>query len=293
MNPKGEKPSISPTASTSTTHQQAAFLPEIFSLQHLLQDLPTERDWVVPGLLPTGVSLLAGPPHIDKALLANQLGLSVATGTPFLGHFPVQQGHVLYLALGEGLLNVRSRVARLLRDQERPDTFDLAMQWSPLRQHGLADLEDTVAQLTNPRLIVIDPLESILPLPSHQQQHYRVRQTNTPLHDLQFFIPLRELAAHYKLAILLLHHLPDDWPTNRRDPLAGMSPNGLTAATACNLLLTPAHENGTCTLHIAGTDVEECRLTLAFDGHTGQWSYRLHHSRDEKNYEQGRREDGS
>jgi hypothetical protein len=223
--------------------------------------------------LPTGVSLLAGPPQVDKALLANQLGLSVACGTPFLNHFPTRQGHVLYLALSESLLNVRSRAERLLHEQEQPATFDLAMQWSPFRQNGLADLEDTVALLTNPRLIVVDPLEFVLPLQANQPQGYRVRQTNVPLQDLHFFIPLRELAARYNLAILLLHHLPDDWPTNRRDPLAGMSANGLTAASSCNLVLTPAREAGSSTLHIAGTDMEERRLDLTYDARLGQWKY--------------------
>lgn len=274
MNPKGDKSPTSLVASTSATSQHAAFMPEIFSLQRLLQQPPAERDWIIPGLLPTGVSLLAGPPQIDKALLANQLGLSVASGEPFLERFPVQSGHVLYLALGEGLLNVRSRAARLLRERERPATFDMAMQWSPLRQNGLADLEDTMALLTNPRLVVIDPLEFVLPLSTNPSPGYRVRQAHVPLHDLHFFIPLRELAARYKLAIVLLHHLPDDWPTNRRDPLAGMSPNGLTAASACNLVLTPAREIGTCMLHIAGIDVEERRLTLEFDAQLGQWRYR-------------------
>lgn len=273
MNPKGDKLSTSLPASTFATSQYAAFRPELFSLQRLLQQPPVEREWIIPGLLPTGVSLLAGPPHIDKALLANQLGLSVASGTPFLEHFPVQQGHVLYLALGEGLLNVRSRAARLLREQEQPTAFDMAMQWSPLRQNGLADLEDTIALLTNPRLIVIDPLECVLSLPSNLSQAYRVRQASVPLQDLHFFIPLRELAARYHLAILLIHHLPDNWPTNRHDPLAGMTPNGLTSASACNLVFTPALEAGCCTLHIAGLDVEERRLTLAFDTQRGQWSY--------------------
>ena len=274
MNHKGDKPHSSSTASTSSPSQHAVLLPEIFSLQSLLQQQLAESDWVIPGLLPTGVSLLASPPQVDKALLANQLGLSVASGMSFLGHFPACQGHVLYLALGEGLLNVRSRAARLLGEQEQPATFDLAMQWSPFRQNGLADLEDTIATLTNPRLIVIDPLEFVLPLQSSAPQNYRVRQAQVPLQDLHFFIPLRELATRYHLAILLLHNLPDDWPTNRRDPLAGMSANGLTAASACNLVLTPAREAGSSILHIAGSEVEERRLSLAFDTRLGQWKYK-------------------
>ena len=273
MSPKGDKPHSPLPTSTHATSQSTGSVPEIYNLRHLLQQPPVERDWIVPGLLPVGVSLLASPPSLDKALLANQLGLSVASGLPFLGHFPVRQGHVLYLALSDGLLSVRSRVARLLGEHEQPVAFDLAMQWSPFRQHGLADLEDTVALLPNPRLIVIDPLEFVLPLTGSVPQNYRVRQTSFVLQDLHFFIPLRELAARYQLAILLLHHLPEDWPANRRDPLAGMTSNGLTTASACNLVLTPAREIGSSTLHVAGAEVGECRLALTFDARLGQWRY--------------------
>jgi hypothetical protein len=65
--------------------------------------------------------------------------------------------------------------------------------------------------------------------------------------------------------MLLLHHLPDDWPANRRDPLAGLSPTGLTTATACNLLLMPGREPTSTLLQIAGPSVAERRLRLVLD----------------------------
>jgi len=248
-------------------------LPHVVSLPALLDQPVAEPDWLIPGLLPTGVSLLAGPARVDKPLLANQLGLSVATGAPFLGRLPARQGRVLYLALAESALHVRGRVVNLLHDQRYPDTFHLAFQWSPFRQGGLADLEDTIAALEEPRLIIVDPLEFVLPLRSdaNQASGYRVRQSNVVETTLNFFLPLRELAARYDLAILLLHHLPDDWSSNRRDPLAGLSPTGLTPASTCNLLLTPAHDPWSCNLHLAGPNVAECRLSLAFDRVSQQW----------------------
>lgn len=274
MAPKDDKHDAASPQSASTSAVSHSSTPEIFSLRSLLQQQPAEPDWVIPDLLPVGVSLLAGPPQVDKALLANQLGLSVANGTPFLEHFPARQGHVLYLALSEGMMSVRSRTTRLLREQEYPEAFDLALHWSPFRQHGLADLEDTLARLVNPLLVIVDPLEYVLPLHTGQPaQNYRVRHMNAPLQDLHFLIPLRELATYYHLSILLLHHLPDDWPANRRDPLAGMSPNGLTAASACNLVLMPAREPEICTLHIAGFNMEELRLSLTLDTRLGQWRH--------------------
>jgi len=247
-------------------------LPHVISLPLLLQQPLAEPSWIVPGLLPVGVSLLAGSVRVDKALLANQLGLSVATGVPFLRRFPVRQGRVLYLALAESHVHVRGRAVSLLNDQHSPDAFHVAFQWSPFRQGGLADLEDTIARLEEPRLIIVDPLEFVQPLRSDTGNYgHRGRQGAATEAALTFFVPLRELAARYDLAILLLHHLSDDWPNNRRDALAGLSPTGLTAASACNLLLTARNDTHSCELHLAGVHVAERRLRLVYDSARGEW----------------------
>ena len=247
-------------------------LPHVISLPLLLQQPLVEPNWIVPNLLPVGVSLLAGPASVDKALPANQLGLSVATGAPFLHRFPVRQGRVLYLALAESRVHMRGRAMSLLNDQRSPDTFHVAFQWSPFRQGGLADLEDTIAGLDDLRLIIVDPLEFVQPLRSDTTSHgYRVRQAGAIDSTLTFFVPLRELATRNDLAILLLHHLSDDWPNSRRDPLTGLSPTGLTAASACNLLLNLRPDIHFYELHLAGVHVAERRLNLVYDSIHGEW----------------------
>lgn len=263
-----------PLAVSSQIDPVSSDMPCIISLPVLLDQPIAEPEWIVPGLLPTGVSLLAGPARVDKPLLANQLGLSVATGQPFLQHDAVRRGRVLYLALAESSVHVRGRAVSLLSERSYPDNFHLAFRWSPFRQGGLADLEDTIANLDEPRLIIVDPLEFVQPLRSETGGGYGFRQRQSSAAAdaaLTFFLPLRELAARYDLAILLLHHLPEDWPANRRDPLAGLSPTGLTAASACNLLLTPGSSSRTCELHIAGVNVAERRLRLEYDRRGGQW----------------------
>ena len=251
-------------------------LPLVISLPLLLHQPLAEPNWIVPGLLPVGVSLLAGPAQVDKPLLANQLGLSVATGTPFLHRFPVRQGRVLYLALAESRVHVRGRAINLLNNQHSPEAFHVAFQWSPFRQGGLADLEDTLAQLEGPRLVIVDPLEFVQPLRGDNAGYgYRARQFTTPEAALSFFVPLHELATRYDLAMLLLHHLSDDWPNSRRDPLAGLSPTGLTAVSACNLLLTTRADIHACELHYAGVHVAEHRLRLTYDNARGEWREEL------------------
>lgn len=263
--------SLSTPVSSSLPLDAACVPPALVSLPLLLRQPLAEPDWIVPGLLPVGVSLLAGPATVDKALLANQLGLSIACGLPFLRRYPVRQGRVLYLALAESSLQVRGRAASLLRQQSSPETFHLAFQWSPFRQGGLADLEDTMAGLEDLRLVIVDPLEFVQPLRHDGGTGSRTRQGNFSEAALTFFVPLRELATRYNLALLLLHHLSDDRAHHQRDPLAGLSPTGLTAASACNLLMSPRADPHTCELHLAGVHVAERRLSLVYDSARGEW----------------------
>jgi hypothetical protein len=195
-------------------------------------------------------------------LLAYQLGLSVASGQPFLGHFPVCQGRVLYLALAENFQQIRGRTLRLLSGLDYPSDFLFAFKWSPLRTSGLADLEDTLATLTKTRLLIIDPLELLLPTQS--VPGFKARFPVMPVREPGFFLPLRELAERYRLAILLLHHVSEDWP-DRNDLLAGPSLNGFTNASVCNLLLSAPRHSVDALLHIAGPQVQERRMALLFN----------------------------
>lgn len=263
------------TSLSKFPHQQdvSADLPPLVAMHTLLEQPVAEPEWIVPGLLPTGVSLLAGPARVDKSLLANQLGLDLAAGLSFLGHFALNRGRVLYLALAESAIQVSSRARTLLSGESYPDNFHFAFQWLPFRQGGLADLEDTIASLDGLRLVIVDPVEFVQPLrvDAGFGGAYRAREPRAPESAQAFFLPLSQLARRYGLAILLLHHLPDDWPANRRDPLAGLSPTGLTPASVCNLLLTPTADPCSCALHFAGPGVPERRLRLAFDSARNRW----------------------
>ena len=265
---------IAPAVGTPLDHKDGlAHPPMMVTMQTLLDQPLAQPDWIVHDLLPVGVSLLAGPTRVDKPLLANQLGLDVAVGRPFLGHFPLSRGRVLYLALAESALQVRRRARTLLDEEDCPENFYLAFQWLPLRQGGLADLEDTIGSLEGLRLVIVDPVEFVQPLRADPALSggYRPREQRMTEVATGFFLPLNQLALRYKLAILLLHHLPEDWPVNRRDPLAGLSPTGLTPASACNLLLTPGANPCACALHFAGPGVLEQCLPLTFDYAQGCW----------------------
>lgn len=80
-----------------------------------LLDGPTEIDWIMPEIIPPGSSgLLAGDSGIGKSWLFMELALSIAMGTPFLGHFKVKQGTVLIVDEENSELLLRNRLNKMI-----------------------------------------------------------------------------------------------------------------------------------------------------------------------------------
>lgn len=82
-----------------------------------LLELPSPC-WLIRHILPeTGLSLLFGPPGEGKSFVALDWALSISTGIPWLGEYPVKQGHVVYIA-AEGGQGIKKRVAAWMTHKE-------------------------------------------------------------------------------------------------------------------------------------------------------------------------------
>ncbi len=79
--------------------RMTSLVPSFQYLDELAEQTFPETLWVVPDLLPEGLTLLAAKPKLGKSWLALGLALAVASGGVALGKVPVNQGAVLYLAL--------------------------------------------------------------------------------------------------------------------------------------------------------------------------------------------------
>jgi RecA-family ATPase len=82
-------------------------------LQH--KEIPPLR-WIVPGMIPEGLMVLAGKSGLGKSYFALQLGAAVASGGPALGGIPVEQGEVLYCALEDGPRRMQFRLQQSTQD---------------------------------------------------------------------------------------------------------------------------------------------------------------------------------
>ena len=168
-----------------------------------------ERLWTAGG-----VGILAGQPKSLKTYVALEMAVSVASGSPCLGTFPVSaQGPALVYAAEDSPANLRERLASLAAQRSlslqaldlRVITADLIRLDHPQDQERL---RETVL-LYRPALLVLDPLVRL---------HSQDENQSGPMAALLGY--LRQLQRSTGVAILVVHH---------------MRKQGSTAATGYNL----------------------------------------------------------
>jgi len=157
--------------------------------------------WLVEGLwADEGVGLVGGAPKCCKTWLSLDLALSVATGTPALGTYPVPSaGPVLVFAAEDSPAAVRDRLAGIARG--RGVTLDTTpihlVLAASLRLDTARDqrrLAAAVAEL-RPRLLILDPFVRL----------HRVDE-NSALEVSGVLAYLRDLQREHRVAIVVVHH---------------------------------------------------------------------------------------
>jgi hypothetical protein len=157
--------------------------------------------WLVEGLwAEEGVGIVGGAPKCCKSWLALDLALSVASGTPALGVYPVPSaGPVLVFAAEDPPTTVRSRLEGLtLRRGLTLERVPLhVILSSSLRLDTPGDqarLSEAVGRY-RPRLLVLDPFVRL----------HRIDE-NSALEVSGVLAYLRELQRQQHLAVLVVHH---------------------------------------------------------------------------------------
>lgn len=233
----------------------SASTPVIETAAELMRrDIPALR-FIVEGLLPEGMVILAGRPKQGKSWLALLCALAVAQGARFLGRATVG-GDVLYLAVEDGDRRLQSRI-RYLWGPTAPERLHLATRWPRWHEGGREALEAWLSEHPGVSLIVIDTWGRVAPPPSTGRDTYS--------ETTEILGPLQELAHARHACILIVHH-------TRKTPTGGEADlsDGILGTTAlsgvADTLAVLKRQRGAdaAILEAAGRDVPDTELALGW-----------------------------
>src|SRR5215208_74782 len=226
------------------------------------KELPAVK-WAVPGVLPEGVTILAGKPKMGKSWLGLGLCVSVAAGGRALGKIGVERGGALYLGLEDRERRLQKRLRKILGERDVPHGLDVAWEWPQLDHGGVEALDSWLEAHPGTRLVVIDTLKKIRPRDGQSRSVYDL--------DYEALEPLLPLAAEYGVAMLVVHHLRKLEAGDPFDMISGST--GLTGGVDGALVLKRDRGKQDATLMVDGRDIEEpSELALRWDADIASWS---------------------
>ena len=239
---------------------------DFFNAADLLQEQLPPVKWVVPELLPAGLSLLVAAPKIGKSWMALDLCLAIASGGPWLGH-TTNQGAVLYLALEDSKNRLQSRI-RLLLDGFTPPPEACTMRvQAPMLGAGLLEMLDGwLNEHPDAKLVCIDTFQRIRPPAGRNENAYFA--------DYRACGQLQAWAMQHGICLLLVHHTKKGVnPGDVFESLSGST--GIMGAADTVLTITKkARFAEEATLSITGRDVNAAEYIAVLNQCTHKWELR-------------------
>lgn len=233
----------------------------LWSANELLEYEFPAIQWVIPGLVPEGLTLLAGAPKLGKSWMGLSIATAVAQGGHVFGKIAVEQRRVLYLALEDTARRLQDRLIKIGAEASRLSLLDIALEWT----RGTEAVERLRIWLTEhpeTALIIVDTYVRLAALGTDGNAYREVTAEAARL---------KSIADETGTSILLIHHTRKG-STDGGDWMDGiMGSQALAGSVDTSLLLRRGRGKREAQLLISGRDVQESEFVLSFDSDMASW----------------------
>lgn len=225
-------------------------LPKAITAEELLSTPLPPVKWIIPGLLPAGLALFAGPSKAGKSWLTLWLCLQVAQGKPVWGR-EIESRTVLYLSLEDTLNRLQDRLFRLVGSEDTPEKLILQTECQSIGQGLEEQIADFVHNYPDTGLVVIDTLQKVRSCDQSGSMYAS---------DYKDVSALKSLADKYGICILLIHHLRKQAASDPFDQISGS--NGLMGAADTTWVMQRKRTSKNADIILTGRDLDRRTLYL-------------------------------
>jgi hypothetical protein len=216
--------------------------------------------FIVSGLIPQGLHILAGSPKIGKSWLVLWICLQVAKGES-VWSFETRKCEVLYLCLEDSFARIQNRLFEIT--DEAPATLHFAVMSNAIGNGLEIQIENFLKEHPSTGLIVIDTLQKVRKTVSSNVNPYAA--------DYDDITALKQIADRHKLAIVLVHHLRKSIDNDPLNMISGTT--GIAGGADINFVLQKdKRTETTATLICTGRDIEDRKLFLEFNKGSFVWN---------------------
>lgn len=236
-----------------------SFMP-VVSMDEIYGMVFGAKEWIVKGILRSGLYILAGAPKVGKSFLVAQIAYHVSTGRPLWG-YPVLQSPVLYMALEDDLQRLQERMFRMFGVDSTRDLY-FSISAKSLREGLEKQITGFVKDHPSTRLVIIDTLKKIRPGDDETYSYAR---------DYADMTQLKQIADDNDICLLLVHHTrKKEDESDAFNTVSGT--NGLTGAADGSFIFAKKRRTDSdAVLQFTGRDVQDQMFYLSRNRETLIW----------------------
>ena len=225
---------------------------ESYSVHELAKMTIDPVKWFIPNILPSGLTILAGPPKIGKSFFCWNIALAIACGGVAFSSIEIDQPYnVTYLSLEDPPALLKDRL-ELISPDEKPNNLHIIhdLRSKKLDAVGLKMIEEHLDE-TNSELLIVDTWKHVAPRIESKGTSYDV--------DYEALIPIHQFAHRRNIGIILVTHtrkaVDMDNVFNQIQGSVGMQ-------ASCDTLMMISHDSGAKTLHLSGRRIQSAQYAL-------------------------------
>lgn len=212
------------------------------------QEFP-ELEFIVPGIVPEGSTILVGPPKAGKSWLALNIALSVATGTPALGNITlVKPRPVLMFALEDSDRRMKDRISIITgNSNDAPENFYYDTHIDP--NYLFTTIDQWLYEYGHQKpLVILDTLGKAMPPSNSNESAYQ--------RDYRIGARLKKCVDDYPgSGLMMLHHDRKAETDDFVDAVSGT--HGLAGSADTIIVLKRDRLEDEGFINVTGRDVEE------------------------------------
>lgn len=236
-----------------------SFMP-VVSMEDIYGMVFSPKEWIIKGILRSGLYILAGAPKVGKSFLVGQIAYHVSTGRPLWG-YPVQRSPVLYMALEDDHQRLQERMFRMFGVESTKDLY-FTISAKNLREGLEEQITGFVKDHPGTRLIIIDTLKKIRPGDDDTYSYAR---------DYADMTQLKKIADENGICLLLVHHTrKKEDESDAFNTVSGT--NGLTGAADGSFIFAKKRRTDSdAVLQFTGRDLQDQIFYLSKNRETLTW----------------------
>ena len=226
------------------------------ALEILNTEYPVIED-IAPGIITTGLVGVVAPPKGLKSISMLHLGTACSYGGYFMGSIRVIKCIVLYLALEDGEVRIKTRLIK--QGKEANNNFYICTQW----KGGTKTLRAYLIEYPETGLVIIDTLFIFSP----------IQDSNSYTDTYKILSELQTLAKDFNICIIVVHHTRKGSHRNNGEAWADemMGSNGFYAALDTIIYIQKKDGKNEGIMRVRGRDIEEKCYEIVFDPDLFSW----------------------